>query len=176
MILLAVIALFSACGDTEELYSRHPCRLFFDNARHNNAILAGAMTVHSNVFVTIMASGKQFVFASNQGLNSVVNMTALDVQRGYILGMNNGIIVGYGKFEPVTFYAYDRECPNCFDFNALPVRSYPLTVHSSGIATCSKCRREYDLSNGGIVSKGDAGKKMTRYRATTTGPYGILNI
>lgn len=33
---------------------------------------------------------------------------------------------------PPIFYAYDAECPNCFDLNALPMRSYPLTVTGDG--------------------------------------------
>jgi hypothetical protein len=176
IILLGITTLFSGCGDTEELYSRQYCRLFFDNSVHNDPTLATAMTPNSGAFVTITASGKRFTFTSNQGLESTVNMTAREEQLGYVLGMNNGIIVGYGTSIPSSFYAYDRECPNCFDINALPVRSYKLSVSEFGIATCATCHRQYDMNNGGIVSQGDDGKKLERYYATTTGAYGKLNI
>lgn len=174
--LLAAVAVLASCGDTQELYSRAYARLVFDNATHNDATLATAMTQYAGAFVTISASGKQFVFESNQGLSSRVNMTAVDVQRGYVLGYNGGIIVGYGLSPDGTFYAYDRECPNCFDPNALPVRSHKIAVDERGIGSCATCHREYDLNNGGIVSKGDAGDKLTRYRATTGGAYGVLNV
>ena len=174
--LMGIITLFSGCGDTEELYSRHFCRFFFDNSIPNDPTLATAMTPNSGAFVTITASGKQFVFTSNQGLESKANMTAKGERIGYVLGMNNGIIVGYGTSVPPTFLAYDRECPNCFDVNALPMRSYKLSVDEFGTATCAHCHRQYNMNNGGIVSKGDAGKKLTRYYATTSGAYGRLSI
>ncbi len=173
---LSLLLVLCSCGDTQELYSRAYCRLFFDNSTHNDATLATAMTPYSGAYTTITASGKQFSFSNNQGLSSTVNMTAVDVQRGYVLGMNNGIIVGYGSSTDGTFAAYDRECPNCFSPDALPVRSYKLSVNEFGIATCSNCHRQYDLNNGGIVSSGDPGKKLSRYYATTTGPYGMLSV
>ena len=173
---LCVLMALSACGDTQDLYVKGRCRLFFDNTTHNDATLATAMTPYSGAFVTITAQNSQFVFTSNQGLSSKVNMTAVDTQRGYILGMNNGIIVGYGSSVDGTFFAYDRECPNCYDGNSFSTRSYKISVNEFGIGTCANCHRQYDLNNGGIVSKGDAGNKLSRYYATTTGSYGKLNI
>ena len=83
------------------------------------------------------------------------------------IGMNNGLIVGYSAYDDV-FLAYDNQCPQCFDYNALPVRNYPLSINSNGIAKCNNCKREFALSN--------EGNGMTRYRANTTGPFGILNV
>ena len=101
----------------------------------------------------------------------------IDARRTLILGYNNGIIVGYGSLNvPPIFYAYDRECPNCFDPNALPVKSKPLSVSTNGLATCKVCKRQYDLNNDGFVSSGDNGKRLTRYRANTTGPFGVLSV
>lgn len=175
-ILFCLVGLLAACGPTEEQYSRSYCRLYFDNGIRNDPTLAAAMTRHSGVFVTISIVGKQFVFASNQGVSSRCDILAMDERRRYVLGQNNGIIVGYGMSTDAIFYAYDCECPNCFDLNALPRRSYKLAVNEFGIATCGTCKRQYDLNNDGIVRSGSAGKKLTRYRATTTGPYGVLNI
>lgn len=174
--LLGGLCLLSACGNTEELYSRHYCRLFFDNSVYNNPTLATAMTPGSGAFVAITGSGKQLIFESNRGLESKVNITAGTEQMGYVLGMNNGIIVGYGTGIEATFYAYDLQCPNCFDPNALPMRSYKLSLGEFGIAHCPRCHRQYNMNNAGIVSKGDPGKKLTRYYATTTGAYGRLTI
>ena len=175
-------ALFVACGDVESEFSTAPCALYFDNQTHNDATLAAAMTPLSGIFVTITTTSKSgaqyFVFTNNQGSSSQVVFDAKDKQRQQagqlILGLNGAIIVGYGFSE--TFYAYDRECPNCFDSNALPLRSYPLKVNSAGIASCSNCHRTYDLNNGGVIVSGNGGKKMTRFHAATTGANGLLIV
>lgn len=177
-------ALFVACGDVESEFSTAPCALYFDNQTHRDATLAEAMTPFSGIFVTITTTSKSgaqyFVFTNNQGSSSPVVFNAKDKQRQQagqlILGLNGAIIVGYGFSNPQTFYAYDRECPNCFDSNALPLRSYPLKVNSAGIASCSNCHRTYDLNNGGIIASGNGGKKMTRFYAATTGDYGLLIV
>ncbi len=175
VLLLAATLAFTAC-DTESLYSSAYCRLYFDNSTHNDATLAGAMTPYGGIFTTITASNSTFTFTNNQGAQSTCNMTAVEQQRGFSLGYNNAIIVGYGSGADGVFYCYDRECPNCFDPDAMPIRSKPISVNEFGIGSCSVCSRKYDLNNGGIVSDGDAGTKLTRYHATTTGPYGILSI
>ena len=174
-------ALFVACGDVESEFSTAPCALYFDNqTQHKDATLAQAMTPLSGIFVTITTTSKSgaqyFVFTNNQQ----VVFDAKDKQRQQagqlILGLNGAIIVGYGFSTSQTFYAYDRECPNCFDSNALPLRSYPLKVNSAGIASCSNCHRTYDLNNGGIIASGNGGKKMTRFHAATTGANGLLIV
>ena len=104
-------------------------------------------------------------------------LNALDTKRTIILGYNEGIIVGYSAFgQPPSFYAFDRECPNCFDPSAIPIKSKPLSIDNSGLATCPACHRKYDLNNNGFIANGDDGKKLTRYHATTTGPFGVLAI
>ena len=178
-------ALFVACGDVESEFSTAPCALYFDNQTHNDATLAAAMTPLSGIFVTITTTSKSgaqyFVFTNNQGHSSPpVVFDAKDKQRQQagqlILGLNGAIIVGYGFSTPQTFYAYDRECPNCFDSNALPLRSYPLKVNSAGIASCSHCHRTYDLNNGGIIASGSGGKMIKPYPSVTTGAYGVLSV
>lgn len=181
--LLATI-LLSSCGKTENEFSTHPCVLIFDNSTHNDATLAAAMTPYSGTFVTITLTNhggaRYFKFSSNQGISSESILDAIDQRRSMILGMNDALIVGYGNLPDnksnLPFYAFDRECPNCFDPDEIPVRSYPLHVNTAGIATCNTCKRKYNLNNGGILSDGDAGNKMTRYRASTTGSYGILAV
>ena len=178
-------ALFVACGDVESEFSTAPCALYFDNQTHNDATLAAAMTPLSGIFVTITTTSKSgaqyFVFTNNQGHSSPpVVFDAKDKQRQQagqlILGLNGAIIVGYGFSTSQTFYAYDRECPNCFDSNALPLRSYPLKVNSAGIASCSHCHRTYDLNNGGIIASGSGGKMIKPYPSVTTGAYGVLSV
>ena len=181
LILCVLCVQLTSCGKTENEFSTKPCMLILDNSTHNDATLAAAMTSYSGTFVTITLTNhggaRYFKFNNNQGTSSESILDAIDQRRTMILGMNDGLIVGYGNLtDPLIFYAFDRECPNCFDPDEIPVRSYPLHVNTAGIASCNTCKRKYDMNNGGILAEGDAGKKMNRYRAATTGPYGILTV
>ncbi|MCI6619618.1 MAG: hypothetical protein MSD82_12285 [Prevotella sp.] len=182
LILPALLLTLEACNGSQFEYSDRSCYVLFDNATYLDPTIASAMTPYSNVFVTISETvhdgARYFRFASNQGgaaTESIFN--AIDQRHSIIIGMNGGLIVGYGALsDPLTFYAFDRECPNCFDPARLPVRSYPLQTASNGITTCATCKRQYDLNNMGIIVAGDPGNKLTRYRAETTGPHGVLFV
>lgn len=176
IIALLATVLFSGCGETEYEYSRYPCRLVFDNTANRSPALASAMNVMSpGVFCRITMAGNYFNFSTNQGLSDQVALTAIDQQVSIALGVYNGtgIIVGYGNLNnPATFYVYDSQCPNCYHDSGLP--RYSLTMNTDGTAECGSCHRKYDMNNGGIVSSGDGGDKMIRYRAGVAGD--VLNV
>ena len=179
-------ALLNSCGKVENEFSDRRAYFIFDNQVQNNSVLASAMSPHSNVFVTVSMqtrySGQnsyvEFNFvAGGGGAQQASKATAVDQNRGVVLGINNGLILGYGLLsDPPVFYAYDLQCPNCYSSTAVPRRSYPLTVQANGFATCATCRRKYNLSTGGNVAEGAQGNKLIRYRASTTGPYGLLVV
>lgn len=178
--IIAMLTLLSACGDTEYEYSSEPCYLVFDNAASRSIKLAEAMNpVSPGIFCHISLFGKKYIFETTAavGQKEEVNFTAKDEKVSKQLGTYNvtGLIVGYGNLNsPATFYAYDMQCPNCYKETYLP--QYAMTLESSGKVKCSKCDREYDLNNEGIVSKGEGGDKLMRYRASTTGPQGVLYV
>lgn len=180
IILLALLPV--ACEDAQHEYTINVAYFVFDNSIHQDATLAAAMNVNSpGIFCQISQSMKggatQFDFMNNAGVSSSLTANAKDQQRRIILGHNNGILVGYGNLNtPATFYAYDRECPNCFDPTAIPLKSKPLSMSHNGLATCAVCHRQYDMNNGGNIVSGDSGNKMTRYRGTCTGPFGTLAV
>ena len=172
-LLLSVLA---SCGADDNTYS---------NSTHQDATLATAMNPASpGVFchISYEAASRSFVFASNQGQKSKSSLNAKETEMGFYsrIGMNNGIIVGYGNLSTTTsgqyvFYAYDAQCPNCFDYNAIPVKSYPLTMNTAGIATCAKCKRQYNMNTGGNCVN-ESGKGLTTYRSSTTGTLGYLVV
>lgn len=176
----------TACGESEFEYSSKRIHFIFENGTHLNANLASAMSPHSNVFATIQQVDKvvggsrvsYIAVKSSQSTQVAENkLNAVDLKRTIILGYRNGIIVGYGNLsDPLTFFAYDLECPNCFNPTAIPIKDYYLTVSNLNKAHCATCQREYDLNNGGIITAGDKGEKLTRYRAHTTGAYGVLTV
>lgn len=180
--LLAVLLSLSACNNVETEFVNSPCWVVIDNSIHQNPVLASSMNASAPGLFCIVRRTMQngancFRFDSADGNSSTSVFTAIDERRTLIFGFNNGLIVGFGSLSsPMTFYAYDLECPNCFDPNYIPVRSKPLSISVNGLATCNLCKRQYDMNNGGIVSKGEGGKKMTRYRAATTGPLGVMSV
>ena len=180
LILTLLTATFASCGEAEFEYSSAPCYLIIDNSLHHDATLASALTRYSNTFVTITIKTKSgaryFSFTNNVGKHTESIFNAYDERRSLLLGYNGGLIVGFGNSVDGILYAYDRECPNCFAPNMLPLKSRPLSVSENGIAKCGYCKRQYDLNNRGIISQGDKGKKMTRYNCHATDPYGILTV
>ncbi|MCD8210785.1 MAG: hypothetical protein LUC37_04490 [Prevotella sp.] len=173
----SILLLFS-CGNMEYEYSSEKCYFIFDNTASRSIYLSQAMTPYSGVFCRIYVQGEYFKFETNTSSEAeTIAMTAVDKSRTIDLGVYNssGIIVGYGNLDyPATFYAYDYQCPNCYKVDELP--QFPLTMDTSGKAKCKKCSREYDMNNGGIVSSGEGGDKLMRYRASTTGTFGVLSV
>ena len=168
-----------ACSGDDYTYSSYHCNLVIDNATHNDVTLASAMNSMSpGVFckITYNNSKKAYVFTNNQGQSSSTPLTASEIERlgrTSRVGLNNGLIVGYGNLSTskeggYVFYAFDAECPNCFDFNAIPLRSYPLTMTTAGIAECANCKRQYNMNTGGNCIN-NTGKGLTTYRAATSG-------
>lgn len=180
-----LLALLASCGADDNTYSSLRLAIYIDNSTHQDATLATAMNSASpGVFchISYETSSRSFLFKSNQGQQSRSRLNAKETEMGFYsrIGMNNGIIVGYGNLSTsasggYTFYAYDAQCPNCFDYNAIPVKSYPLTMDTAGIATCAKCNRQYNMNTGGNCVN-DSGKGMTTYRSSTTGALGYLVV
>lgn len=178
-IIIALLTLLTSCGDTEYEYSGYPAYFIFENNAGRSAALASAMNAQSpGIFCRITTSGADyFSFTSNQGLSDRQAKTAIDENRTVKLGVYNetGVIVGFGNLDnPPTFYAYDSQCPNCYKNTNLP--RFSLSMNTDGTAECGSCHRKYDMNNGGIVVSGDAGDKMIRYHASTTGPQGVLSV
>ena len=105
-------------------------------------------------------------FTNADGKSTTVNKTALDSGYGnykYICGF----IVGTSMYTNLQtnlwdLYAFDLACPNCNSEDlvnkALQFRSDRSSVE------CSRCHRVYDLNQGGLITEGDDGIKLYRYR------------
>ncbi len=180
-VVLSALSL-SSCGDMQNEYTVRTAYFIFDNSVHQNTVLSTAMNINApGTFCKIkpymVSSARAYIFENNYGQSEPSVENAIDQRRTVILGYNNSLIVGFGNLDlPAVFYAYDGECPNCFDPQKLPVHSYPLTMTSAGLAVCGSCQREYNMNSGGNIVKGDGGNKMTRYHASCTGPLGTLAV
>lgn len=180
---LAVLAATTACDNSEFEYCNEECYFVFDNSVHLSSTLTGALNNMSpGTFCRITSRSDRgalvFHFEDNNGNSDDKYANSEDLRRRCVLGIYNktGIIVGYGNMSvPAQLYAYDSQCPNCYYSTNTP--SYCLGMTSAGHAVCSNCKREYDMNNGGIVAKGDAGRNLLRYRRVScTGPQGVLSV
>ena len=124
-ILSLLTMMFSSCGEAEFEYSSAPCYLIIDNSLHHDATLASALTQYSGTYVTIAITTKSgaryFSFTNNVGKHTESIFNAYDERRSLLLGYNGGLIVGYGNSIDGVLYAYDRECPNCYDLTGTPI-------------------------------------------------------
>lgn len=178
-----LLAVFACNNQGFEYNDYHP-NLTIDNSKHLNTTLASSMDpMTPGVFCIISTTIKNgvyyYCFQNNYGDVSESMFNSIDqyMQSQLHMGLNNGLIVGYGNLDnPPHFYAYDLQCPNCFNPNALPLRNHTLTVSGTGIASCKDCHREYNLNTGGNIVAGDTGTMLKPYRASNTGPNGLLHV
>ena len=181
-LLLALGLLATACGNTENEYSSYRCYVLIDNNVHQDPTLASAMNpmapvVFCHISETLVGGVRHFAFRSSQGLQSTAVENGIDLRRTFAFGMENGVIIGFGNLDnPAIFYAYDAQCPNCYDPETIPVRSKPLTMLETGLASCGSCKRQYNMNTGGNIVSGDSGSKLTRYRGATDGPFSVLRV
>ncbi len=185
--LLAVSCFLVGCEADEE-YSTHACRFSYNNMIHNDATLASAMDDKSRgVFCLISENTRggvrYLLFENSAGMKSdPVVETAEEVEAKFILGLNNGIIVGFQTLNTEGpnggFAGYDVQCPNCVNRTGNTANpNFRVTMESSGIATCSKCGKKYDMNNGGIILNGEEGDRgLDKYVASTTGPFGVVSV
>ncbi len=81
---------------------------------------------------------------------------------GFIVGRSSLTELGTGDYP---YLCYDLACPNC-NYNDNIAKA--LTLENGALASCSRCHRTYDLSNGGLVVSGEKGRKLERYRISYT--------
>ena len=187
LLLTSYLFLLSAC-QAESEYSTWPCRFAYDNSIHQDATLASAMDVNvPGLFCLITESvrgGVKYLnFRTNYNTTSSLAESEAEKRAEYILGLNNGIIVGFqnsqlDEFGRAMFVAYDVQCPNCVRQSGnTSSPNYGVTMDDRGLATCGKCGRRYNLNNGGIVQNGQEGDTgLEKYAAATSGPFGHVSV
>ncbi len=179
-----------ACDSDSQYDTSHKCYLVIDNNIHLDATLMSCMNPMSpGVFCRVsygMKNGVPTYFVESnqkngetkQPIKSSFTLNDVDRQRTKLLGIYNesGVIVGYGNLDnPPVFYAFDAICPNCYEQHATGSFK-PMSMNSTGIASCSLCNRTYNLNTGGNIVSGEKGRQLYRYRASSSGPQGVLIV
>ena len=188
LLLSLLIAVTTSCEKAESEYSSYPCRFIYNNGLYLDLTLASAMNadaagVFCHISETSMGGTRYLVFRNSNGDETRKQEMAQEQQASYILGLNNGIIVGYQTMDNGQrhgpFAAYDAQCSICVRESGNTLNpKFPLAMSSNGIATCSVCQRKYDLNNAGYIQnpKGSDDRKLIQYVASTTGPYGTIVV
>ena len=166
------LSYYQSCGDRVDYeYSSRRIFFTFHNDTHQDPILASALNsmspgVYCIIRYSYVSGRHSFSFENNQGLRSgsPVWFDGIDLrlESWKHVGQNNGLIVGYGNLDvPAPLYAYDLQCPNCFQPNVLPLRSYELKLSGDGFAFCTNCHRKYNLNTGGNIVSGEGVRNLS---------------
>lgn len=172
--LLLMLLPFVSCQKAENEYTTHQCYFTFNCSYHNTSRLLNAVNSYEQfaIVTTKPLSGKTYtVVTSIYGTADTEDniTTDLETQRSHILGLSNGLIIGKSSMDQ-KLYAFDRQCRNCFD--STNMTNAPLQwAGNNSTVKCDKCGRKYNLSNGGIVSEGEGGNSLFKYRITYDGTY-----
>ncbi len=159
--------LLSACQKADTMFCNLPANFTMENVYQAPVLYTACNS--TGEFCTITSKGKTFEF-SNTKNTSTVNRTAMNDYAGFYLGLS-GFIVGLPNIPEIgqdvsRVVCFDLACSNCYHDNSITKR---LVLQDGGYAYCSSCRRTYNLNNVGIISKGEGGKPLYRYRVNLIG-------
>ena len=154
-----------SCQDADYTYCNLPAKFVFENAYQAPALYTACNSMGEFCTITFSRDGKEFVFKGSS-TTSNVPLTAIVGYNGFVLGLS-GLVVGLpnipemGKTESQVI-CYELACSNCYeDYNI----TKPLSL-KDGTAICNSCRRVYDLNSTGLVTQGEAGRSLYRYRVS----------
>lgn len=163
-VVLATLAAATSCTEGDTLYCKFPARFVVDNIYSVPQLYTACNSMGQ--FCTIRAVNQQYIFSDSKG-STPVNQTALGNYSGFYMGLS-GFIVGLPYIPEMghdfsQVVCFDLACPNCYqDFNI----TKRMTLQADGTVRCGSCSRTYDLNNQGLVSSGEPGRRLYRYRVS----------
>ena len=162
-----------SCSKPDSLYSHMPARLVIDNVYQAPALYTACNSLGE--FCTVTMDGQKIYFQGSRETSSI-NLVALDSYGSFVLGLG-GLIIGLPALPEMgkdvsQVVCYDLNCPNCYEqYSGITKR----TTVSGSTAHCKGCGRDYDLNSLGIVSQGESGRPLFRYRASYVGSALVVN-
>ena len=160
LLLLICLMMATACADdVQTVYSKYRADFVYDKVSTTDPLykaLTGA-----GMFCSIYRQGGKQYFTSPYE-TTYRNLTDLNLYQRYVT--INGFIVGLANQTEMgttvlPLLCYDRVCPNCYEEG----HNYSLALQENGFAYCSRCKRKYNLNDGGLIAEGDNGLKLIRY-------------
>ena len=167
LLFLPFCLFLSACQKADTLFSSLPAQFTMENIYQAPVLYTACNSMGQ--FCTITSQGTTFVFSDTHN-SSTVNRTAMNDYTGFYLGLS-GFIVGLPSIPEIgqdasRVVCFDLACSNCYHDNSVTKR---LVLQDGGYVYCSSCRRTYNLNNVGIISNGEGGKPLFRYRVNLIG-------
>lgn len=161
---LVGLLLFFSCSEADTRYALLPAHFIFQNT--NTVPQLNTALGNPGEFCTITQRGNYFIFTGTTS-STQTNRTALSNYQAVYLGLS-GLIVGLPIIpEPGEdvqhVVCFDLACPNCYNTYSITKN---LRLAEGGLASCANCQRTYDLNTQGIVTNGEAGQSLFRYRVT----------
>lgn len=160
VLLLCMLSVISCADDVQTTYSRYRAYFYYDKVLTTQPLLAALTGTESYCSIAFQNGKIRFSSLTNsyeQAVTSVRRYEKLDTFNGFIVGMANMPELGETTLPLLCF---DRVCPNCLEEGYRP----SLGLRENGYAYCSRCKRTYDMNNLGIITDGEKGLKMHRYR------------
>lgn len=168
MFIMSMVCMASCKEDVQNTYSNYPA--YFVCTTVNTIPQLNAAMNSLGIFATIVYDRNRYLFTGEDGSATPVNPTAISSHSnvrmglsGFIVGLPNIPELGTNSSAPVC---YDLACPNCYSAYNI---TRALQLKEGGYALCTSCKRTYNLNNQGIVSSGDAGASLFRYRIYYSG-------
>lgn len=160
--------------EVQNTYSNYPA--YFVCTTVSTIPQLNAAMNNLGIFATIVYDRNRYLFTGEDGNSTPVNPTAISSHSsvhmglsGFIVGLPNIPELGTSVSVPVC---YDLACPNCYSAYNI---TRALRLKEGGYASCVSCGRIYNLNNQGIVSSGDAGISLFRYRIYYSGSSVTIN-
>lgn len=160
--IVLAFALVSCDATVESEYSR--LRAFLRVTPVTAATPLFEAANNPGIFCKITQDGAHYIFTRQNGTSTQMDITAVSANYARMQSIyNQGFIVGTPSLPNLSgqFYqvAFDIVCPNCYESSIAKM----LTLQGEE-AVCPRCGRTYSLANNGIVTKGEKGRKLHRYR------------
>lgn len=178
----ALLSLLSGCDEeSTSRFSQHRAFLRFSPVA---AVLVFSAAVHGvGEWCAVTYDANHYHFTNAVGRTAQYPRTALDAY-----GMPRsiaGFVVGTPALPDLngrqSVVAFDLACPSCFQTSYVE-RALSWVTSATGTMECGRCRRRYDLNNGGIVSQstqdGQQNVPLFRYSAAysaTTDAFVVQN-
>lgn len=172
---LALTMCLPACDSADSIFSRLPAYFVMENVLQAPVLYTSLQSMGE--FCTIRATGNKYEFASpTQKTPSYVNATQLSSMSGFYMGLS-GFVVGLPHIPEMgqdysRVVCYDLACPNCYHNYNVTKR---MTLREGGYIHCASCDRTYNLNDLGLITEGEAGKPLFRYRVSYSGHTLVIN-
>ncbi len=168
--------ILNGCSNTEHTFSSLPARFHCSNVYQAFPLYNALNSMGEFCTINIDKAGKKYVFTGSDNQSSYVDITAIEQYSnnwvcltGFIVGLPAIPEIGQDYSRVVCF---ELACSNCYEnFNI----TKPLALEPGAFAHCKSCKRTYNLNNLGIVSKGETGRPLYRYRVSYTGSALIIS-